>query len=110
MQTCHTTNVLRVRLACVLTSGLRGMYQVAGVVEQLGGGALVENRHTSNNAARWPSAGAIGNSLTGWVSPAEGHIDGYGPGGWNSHRQSCHRSQLGASFHARCPWTVRRVF
>ena len=56
--------------------------RLAAAVVQLGGGRLVENRHTSNNAARWPAAGA-GADPAAWRGPAEGHIDGYGPGGWS---------------------------
>ena len=55
----------------------------ASLVVQLGGGKLVENRHTSNNASRWPAVGDEANDPTAWVPPAAGHIDGYGPGGWS---------------------------
>jgi hypothetical protein len=55
----------------------------ARLVNQLGGGRLVENRHTSNNAARWPAVGDAPNDPAAWRGPAAGHIDGSGPGGWS---------------------------
>ncbi len=48
----------------------------ARLVNQLGGGKLVENRHTSNNAARWPAVGESNNDPAKWRGSAEGHIDG----------------------------------
>ena len=47
----------------------------AALVVQLGGGKLVENRHTSNNAARWPAVGDDGNQPELWRPPTAGHID-----------------------------------
>ena len=48
----------------------------AYLVNQLGGGKLVENRHTSNNAARWPAVGDVENDPAKWRGSAAGHIDG----------------------------------
>jgi hypothetical protein len=48
----------------------------ARLVNQLGGGKLVENRHTSNNAARWPAVGESENDPTKWRGSDAGHIDG----------------------------------
>eukprot|EP01048_Picozoa_sp_COSAG05_P024057 COSAG05_NODE_5485_length_1161_cov_1.644068_1_plen_331_part_01 len=56
--------------------------KLAAAVVQLGGSKLIENRHTSNNATRWPSIGEQPD-LASWQGPAAGHIDGYGPGGWS---------------------------
>lgn len=44
----------------------------AAVVNQLGGGHLVENRHTSNNATRWPAAGDEPNDPSAWTAPGAG--------------------------------------
>jgi hypothetical protein len=59
--------------------------KVVVVVEQLGAGKLASNGAGMN--VRWPESSAAGGSSSSspeqWKPPAQGHIDGYGPGGWS---------------------------
>ena len=49
---------------------------VAAAVEQLGGGAF--GGGGGSMLVHWPKGEG-----TEWAPPAQGHIDGYGPGGWS---------------------------
>lgn len=49
--------------------------QVQAVIEQLGGGHFAGGG--GSMLVQWPKEGQE------WAPPAQGHIDGYGPGGWS---------------------------